>query len=40
MLYNEFKPADVAAFQKFFDLFTDKGVFSKKLVVENLLYKG
>lgn len=39
MLYNEFKPADVAAFQKFFDLFTDKGVFSKKLVVENLLYK-
>ena len=40
MLYNEFKPADVAAFQKFFDLFTDKGVFSKKLSVENLLYKG
>ena len=40
MLYNEFKPADVAAFQKFFDLFTEKGVFSKKLVVDNLLYKG
>ena len=40
MLYNEFKPGDVAAFQKFFDLFTDKGVFSKKLSVESLLYKG
>lgn len=40
MLYNEFKPADVAAFQKFFDLFTDKGVFEKKLSVDSLLYKG
>ena len=40
MLYNEFKPADVAAFQKFFDLFTEKGVFEKKLDVQSLLYKG
>lgn len=40
MLYNEFKPADVAAFQKFFDLFTEKGVFEKKLSVDSLLYKG
>lgn len=40
MLYNEFKPADIAAFQKFFDLFTEKGVFDKKLNVETLLYKG
>lgn len=40
MLYNEFKPADVAAFQKFFDLFTEKGVFEKKLDVASLLYKG
>lgn len=39
MLYNEFKPADVAAFQKFFDLFTEKGVFEKKLNVADLLYK-
>ncbi|WP_430765507.1 ABC transporter substrate-binding protein [Roseateles paludis] len=39
MLYNEFKPADVAAFQKFFDLFTEKGVFEKKLDVASLLYK-
>ncbi|MBC7941395.1 MAG: ABC transporter substrate-binding protein, partial [Chitinophagaceae bacterium] len=40
MLYNEFKPADVVAFQKFFDLFTEKGVFEKKLSVESLLFKG
>ena len=40
MLYNEFKPADLAAFQKFFDLFTDKGVFEKKLDVGSLIYKG
>ncbi len=40
MLYNEFKPADIAAFQKFFDLFTEKGVFEKKLAVDSLIYKG
>jgi len=40
MLYNEFKPSDVAAFQKFFDLFTEKGVFEKKLDVASLLYKA
>jgi len=40
MLYNEFKPADLAAFQKFFDLFTEKGVFEKKLDVAALIYKG
>ncbi|RZL34926.1 MAG: ABC transporter substrate-binding protein [Rubrivivax sp.] len=40
MLYNEFKPSDLAAFQKFFDLFTEKGVFEKKLDVASLLYKG
>ncbi|MFO1228433.1 ABC transporter substrate-binding protein [Roseateles sp.] len=40
MLYNEFKPSDLAAFQKFFDLFTEKGVFEKKLDVASLLFKG
>jgi NitT/TauT family transport system substrate-binding protein len=40
MLYNEFTPSDVAAFQKFFDLFTEKGVFEKKLDVTSLLYKA
>jgi NitT/TauT family transport system substrate-binding protein len=40
MLYNEFKPADLAAFQKFFDLFTEKGVFDRKLDVQSLIYKA
>lgn len=40
MLYNEFKPSDIAYFQKFYDLFTEKGIFDKKVVVENLLYKA
>jgi NitT/TauT family transport system substrate-binding protein len=40
MLYHEFKPSDIAAFQKFFDLFTEKGVFEKKLSVDGLLFKG
>jgi NitT/TauT family transport system substrate-binding protein len=40
MLYSEFKPSDVAYFQKFFDLFTEKGIFDKKVAVAELLYKG
>jgi NitT/TauT family transport system substrate-binding protein len=40
MLYNEFKPSDIAYFQKFYDLFTDKGIFDKKVLVDGLLYKA
>ena len=40
MLYNEFKPSDVAYFQKFYDLFTEKGIFEKKVLVDGLLYKA
>lgn len=39
-MYNEFKPADVAHFQKFFDLFSEKGIFSSRLMVDSMLYKG
>ncbi len=39
-LYNEFTPADVAHFQKFFDLFSEKGIFSKRLMVDSMLYRG
>jgi NitT/TauT family transport system substrate-binding protein len=39
-LYNEFTPADVAHFQKFFDLFSEKGIFSSRLIVDTMLYKG
>ena len=37
---QEFTPADVAHFQKFFDLFSEKGIFSSRLVVDTMLYKG
>ncbi|HEY6133591.1 MAG TPA: ABC transporter substrate-binding protein [Rubrivivax sp.] len=40
MLYNEFTPADVAHFQKFFDLFSEKGIFTSRLMVDSMLYKG
>ncbi|MEI7431187.1 MAG: ABC transporter substrate-binding protein [Betaproteobacteria bacterium] len=40
MFGNEFKPSDVAHFQKFYDLFYDKGIFEKRVLVEPLLYKG
>jgi NitT/TauT family transport system substrate-binding protein len=39
-MYSEFTPADVAYFQKFFDLFSDKGIFSSRLMVDSMLYKG
>jgi NitT/TauT family transport system substrate-binding protein len=40
MMYNEFKPADVAYFQKFYDLFSEKGIFERRVMVDTLLYKG
>jgi len=40
MLYNEFKASDVAYFQKFYDLFSDKGIFEKRVVVEPMLFKA
>lgn len=39
-LYNEFTPADVAAFQKFFDVFTDRKIFSQRLDVKSMIYAG
>ena len=40
MMSSEFKASDIGYFQKFFDLFTDKGIFSRKVDVAGLLYKG
>jgi NitT/TauT family transport system substrate-binding protein len=40
MMYNEFKPSDVGHFQKFYDLFSEKSIFSSRLMVEPMLYKG
>ena len=39
-MYNEFKPSDIAHFQKFFDVFTDRKIFPKKVDVKSLLYTG
>ncbi|HSU23324.1 MAG TPA: ABC transporter substrate-binding protein [Variovorax sp.] len=40
MLHDEFTPSDIAYFQKFYDLFTQKGIFDKKVIVDTLLYKA
>lgn len=37
-LYNEFKPSDIEYFQKFFDVFTDRKIFTRRLDVKSLLY--
>ena len=37
---TDFKSSDIEYFQKFFDLFSDKGIFSRRVVVADLLYKG
>lgn len=39
-LYNEFTPEDIAYFQKFFDLYAERGIFSSRLMVESMMYKG
>jgi NitT/TauT family transport system substrate-binding protein len=40
LLHSEFSKSDVAYFQKFFDLFHEKGIFSSRLMVEPMLYKS
>ena len=40
MMYNEFTPKDIAYFQKFFDLFAEKGIFTSRMVVDTMMYKG
>lgn len=40
MLYHEATPASIAYFQKFYDLFTEKGIFDKKVVAADLIYKA
>jgi NitT/TauT family transport system substrate-binding protein len=37
-LYNEFKASDIEYFQKFFDVFTERKIFSRRLDVKSLLY--
>jgi allophanate hydrolase len=40
MLHSEFKASDVAFFQKFYDLFSEKGIFEKRVLVEPMLFKA
>ncbi|APV49603.1 ABC transporter substrate-binding protein [Betaproteobacteria bacterium GR16-43] len=40
MPYTEFNASSIAYFQKFYDLFTEKGIFSQKVDVNTLLYKA
>lgn len=40
MFSTDFKAPDIAAFQKFFDLFSEKGIFSKRIVIDSILYKA
>jgi NitT/TauT family transport system substrate-binding protein len=37
---SEFTASDIAYFQKFFDLFSEKGIFSSRLMVDTMIYKG
>lgn len=37
-LYNEFSASDIGYFQKFFDIFTERKIFSRRLEVKPLLY--
>jgi NitT/TauT family transport system substrate-binding protein len=37
---SEFTASDIAYFQKFYDLFSDKGVFSSRLMVDTMIYRG
>jgi NitT/TauT family transport system substrate-binding protein len=39
-LYSEFSASDIAMFQKFFDLFAEKKIFERRVVVEPMLYKA
>ncbi len=39
-MYNEFTPADVAHFQKFYDLFAERGILKSRVMVDSMLYKG
>ena len=40
MMSSEFKSSDIGHFQKFFDLFTERGVFNRKVDVAGMLYRG
>lgn len=40
VMFNEFKPSDISYFQKYFDVFSDRKIFSKVVDVKSLIYSG
>jgi NitT/TauT family transport system substrate-binding protein len=39
-MYNEFSASDLGYFQKFFDIFTERKIFSRAVPVKPLIYVG
>ena len=40
VMYNEFKASDIAYFQKYFDVFSERKIFSRVVEVKPLIYVG
>ena len=40
VMFNEFKPSDISYFQKYFDVFSDRKIFSKAVDVKSLIYSN
>ena len=40
VMFNEFKPSDIAYFQKYFDVFTERKIFTKIVDVKSLIYSN
>ena len=40
VMFNEFKPSDISYFQKYFDVFTERKIFSKTVDVKSLIYSN
>lgn len=40
VMFNEFKPSDISYFQKYFDVFTERKIFSKNVDVKSLIYSN
>ncbi|TBO27882.1 ABC transporter substrate-binding protein [Aquabacterium lacunae] len=40
VMYNEFTPSDLSYFQKFFDVFAERKIFSRPVPVKSLIYGG
>lgn len=40
VMFNEFKPSDISFFQKYFDVFTERKIFSKIVDVKSIIYSN